>query len=101
MRVMCRRVRLPRGLLALLALTPWLRAHEEWHQMHIVYSAKSSFTYPFDGRSPKIAVALLNHHETPAPATVFSFSVNGQRMDGSSFMTFPNGGPINVDADNL
>src|SRR5262245_3561480 len=71
-----------------------LRACEEWDTLHIVYSARTSFTYPFDARTPKIAVALLNHHETFAPATNFTFSVNGQRMEGGGFMTFPNGGSI-------
>src|SRR5688572_6394227 len=85
----------PVRVLALMAFTAWpLSAHEEWNGYHIVYSAKSSYTYPFDGRSPKIAVALLNHHPTAAPATNFTFTVNGQRMDGDAFSTFPNGGSI-------
>src|SRR5688572_8980896 len=82
-----------RWLLATLTAMP-LAAHEEWNSLHIVYSAKTSFTYPFDGRSPKVAAALLNHYPTTAPATIFTFSVNGQRMDGGGFSTFPNGGSI-------
>ncbi len=77
------------------------RAHEEWNKLHIVYSAKTSFTYPFDGRSPKVAVALLNHYETTSPAATFSLSVNGQRMDGGGFVTFPNGGNIVAAPDNV
>src|ERR1044072_4991411 len=82
------------ALVLLLAERPPLGAHEEWNNFHIVYSAKSSFTYPFDGRSPKIAVALLNHHETTSPAINFVFSVEGRRMEGGGFTTFPNGGSI-------
>lgn len=91
---------MPRGFLALLlAGSAGLNAHEEWNNLHIVYSAKSSFTYPFDGRTPKIAAALLNHYDTSAPATVFVFSVNGQPMEGSGFATFPNGGSIVISPD--
>src|SRR6186713_1121790 len=85
---------LPRALLLAALIGPSLQAHEEWNSLHIVYSAKTSFTYPFDGRSPKVAAALLNHYPTTAPATLFTFSVNGQRMEGGGFSTFPNGGSI-------
>src|SRR3954463_5388148 len=87
--------RMASGALALACLCgAGLRAHEEWNNLHIVYSAKSSFTYPFDGRSPKIAVALLNHYDIAAPATNFTFTVNGQRMDRKAFATFPDGGSV-------
>src|SRR4051812_28346706 len=98
---MIRTRRITRGMVAFGLMGGVLRAHEEWNNLHIVYSAKSTFVYPFDGRSPKIAAALLNHYDVPAPATNFTFSVNGQRMDGSAaspFPTFPNGGSIVVDA---
>jgi hypothetical protein len=82
------------GLIVGLAGMGGAAAHEEWHGLHIVYSAKTAFTYPFDGRSPKIAAALLNHHATAAPATIFTLSVNGQLTDGGGFTRFPNGGSI-------
>jgi hypothetical protein len=82
------------GLAATGLFTRPLPAHEEWNSLHIVYSARTSFTYPFDGRSPKVAVALLNHYPVTAPATNFTFSVNGQLMDGTSFASFPNLGSI-------
>lgn len=97
---MSRRLRLLRRPLAvLLAGAGALHGHEEWNNLHIVYSARSSFTYPFDGRSPKIAVALLNHHLIPASPTLFTFTVNGQRPDAPGFMTFPNGGSIVIAPD--
>lgn len=91
---------LPFGLFALTAISP-LHGHQEWHNLHITYSAKSSFTYPFDGRSPKIGAALLNHYDVTAAETTFAFSVNGQRPAAPSFTTFPDGGNIVVAAQNF
>ncbi len=88
------------GLLALSAL-PLLRAHEEWHNLHITYSAKSTFTYPFDGRSPKIGAVLLNHYDVTAAETTFTFTIDGQRPAAGAFATFPDGGSIVVDAQNF
>ncbi len=78
-----------------------LRAHEEWHNLHIAYSAKSTFVYPFDGRTPKIAAALLNHYDVPSAETVFTFSVDGRPPPAGAFTTFPDGGSLVVDAQNF
>ena len=89
---MLRRLRLSCGqLLLLLGLTP-LAAHEEWNNFHLIYSANFQYTYPFDGRTPKIAVAALNHHDAPAPAITFTFTINGTRPSAAAFPTFPDGG---------
>jgi len=97
---MARRHLLPRGLLALCAL-PLLHAHEEWHNLHITYSAKAAFTYPFDGRSPKIGTALLNHYDVIAAETTFSFTIDGQRPPVGAFTAFPDGGNLVVDPQNF
>lgn len=93
-----RQLRLP----LLLLLAPFgIHAHEEWNNLHITYSVKAAYTYPFDGRTPKIGAVLLNHYDTPAPATVFSLSVNGQRQGPASFPSFPDGGNIVTDPQNF
>lgn len=91
---------LPCGLFALCAL-PLLHAHEEWHNLHITYSAKSAFTYPFDGRSPKIGTVLLNHYDVTAAETTFSFTIDGQRPPVGTFTAFPDGGHLVVDPQNF
>ena len=78
-----------------------VRGHEEWNTLHITYSSKSSYTYPFDGRSPKIGAVLLNHYDTVAPETTFTTSINGQRADSAGFTPFPNGGTLAVDPFNF
>ena len=98
------RGRTTRGALALLfTLTPLalslptrLRAHEEWNNLHITFNSKDLFVYPFDGRSPKVAAALLNHHEFTSLEVKLALSVNGQRQDSGAFTPFPNGGNIVV-----
>ncbi|MSU50590.1 MAG: hypothetical protein EXS37_16135 [Opitutus sp.] len=101
-RAMFRRHRPPRSLIALLALAPAaMHAHEEWNNLHITYSARAAYTYPFDGRTPKIAAVLLNHYDTLAPATVFSFTVNGRPPATGVFPSFPNGGNIVADPQNF
>jgi len=76
-----------------------LCAHEEWNNLHNTYSAKLEYVYPFDGRNPKIAVAMLNHHEIISPEVMLtSFSVNGQKQAGGGFLTFPDGGHLTVPA---
>src|SRR5688500_9809906 len=82
------------SLFMTLAVTLPARAPQEWHNLHTVYSANNAFPYPFDGRSPKVAAALLNHYPTAAPATIFTLIVNDQRMEGGGFTQFPNGGSI-------
>src|SRR2546430_6620585 len=76
-------------------------AHEEWNDLHITFSSKTSFTYPFDGRTPKVGVALLNHHEDTSPEVTVTLSVNGQRQDAGGFTLFPNGGNIVVSPDDV
>lgn len=78
-----------------------LGAHEEWHNLHVLYSAKSEFVYPFDGRTPKIAAALLNHYPVPSAEVVFTLSVNGQRQEADGFTSFPNGGSIAIAPDDF
>lgn len=70
------------------------RAHPEWNNLHLVYSAASEFTYPFDGRTPKIAAVALNHHDTFSPEITFTFSVNGVLQNTTAFPRFPDGGNI-------
>ncbi|MEO5961729.1 MAG: hypothetical protein ABIR80_21660 [Opitutaceae bacterium] len=69
--------RLFRGPLALLLAGSPLCVHEEWNNLHLSYSALSEYVYPFDGRDPKIAVVLLNYHETTSPEVVVTLAVNG------------------------
>lgn len=88
-------------VLSVAAALTTVRAHEEWNNLHITYAARASFTYPFDGRSPKVAAALLNHYPTAGAPTVFTFSVNGARVDDPSLKTFPDGGAIVADPDNF
>lgn len=86
------------------ALTPALavlRAHEEWHNLHVLYSAKAEFVYPFDGRTPKVAAALLNHYSVTSAEVGFTVSVNGQRQDSGGFASFPNGGSITIAPDDF
>lgn len=78
-----------------------LRAHEEWHNLHVLYSAKAEFVYPFDGWTPKIAAALLNHYPVPSAEVVFTLSVNGRRQDAGGFTSFPNGGSIAIAPDDF
>src|SRR4051812_9698829 len=75
-----------------------LHAHPEWNNLHLVYSAAREFTYPFDGRTPKIAAVALNHHDTTSPEIAFTFSVNGVLQNTSAFPQFPDGGSIVVAA---
>ena len=70
------------------------RAHDEWNNYHITYSAPTQFVYPFDGRTPKIAVALMNHHPTTSPETRYTLRVDGQPQAGAGFRTFPEGGNL-------
>ncbi len=79
---------------------PALVAHDEWNGLHIVFNSPAKFTFPFDGRSPKIATALLNHDTRLSPEIVLTaFRVNGQRQDAGGFAPFPNGGTIVVEPD--
>jgi hypothetical protein len=89
----------PAGVFALALATVPLCAHDEWNNLHIVYSAKAEFVYPFDGRTPKVAAALLNHYPVPSVEVVQTLSVNGQVQDTGGFTTFPNGGSISVAPD--
>lgn len=85
-------------LLAALAAAE-LSAHDEWYNLHVLYSAKSEFVYPFDGRTPKVASALLNHYPVQSAEVVFTLTVNGQRQDSGGFTSFPNGGSISIAPD--
>src|SRR5882724_4129745 len=79
--------------------TTALRAHPEWNNLHLVYSAPREFVYPFDGRTPKIAAVALNHHEATSAEVKFAFSVNGVLQPASVFPQFPDAGNIVVPAD--
>jgi len=76
-------------------------AHPEWNNLHIVYSANSAFTYPFDGRTPKVAAVLLNHYDTTSAEVTFTFSVNGVVQNASAFPQFPDGGSIVVNPNDV
>lgn len=90
----------PVGCCALLACAR-VAGHDEWHNLHILYSAKTEYVYPFDGRTPKVAVALLNHYPVSSAEVVFSLNVNGQRQDAGAFASFPNGGSIAIAPDDF
>jgi hypothetical protein len=79
-----------------MVVLPPAAAHEEWNNLHIVYSAKTDFVYPFDGRSPKVVFVLLNHHDETSRQVTFSVDVNGQpaTLGGGGFTTFPDGGNL-------
>lgn len=83
---------------ALLLGAGGLRGHEEWNNLHITFNSKDTFIYPFDGRSPKVGAALLNHHEFTSLEVKLALNINGQPA-GSGFTTFPDGGNIVVTPD--
>jgi hypothetical protein len=87
------------ALFALTLATAPLCAHDEWFNLHIVYSAKAEYVYPFDGRNPKIAAALLNHYPVTSAEVVSTLSVNGQPQGTGGFATFPSGGSLVIDPD--
>ncbi len=89
----------PAWLLALACVTAPLHGHDEWFNLHVLYSAKTEYVYPFDGRNPKIAAALLNHYPVPSAEVVQTLTVNGQAQTGAGFTTFPNGGTIAIEPD--
>lgn len=91
----------PAGASLLLAAltTPELCAHDEWYNLHVLYSAKTEFVYPFDGRTPKVAAALLNHYPVPSAEVVSTLTINGQRPEAGGFNAFPNGGSIAIAPD--
>ncbi len=90
----------PAGVCALLAAGGLLRAHDEWNNLHLVNSSKSELVYPFDGRSPKVAAAILNHYPVPSVEVTAALSVNGRTQTGvKGFTGFPNGGGITAAPD--
>ena len=96
-----RRLRRLLGFASLFAAATALRAHPEWNDLHLVYSAPREFVYPFDGRTPKVAAVLLNHHLLPSAEVKFSFSANGTVQSAAVFPAFPDGGSIVVPPDEV
>jgi outer membrane protein assembly factor BamB len=90
-----------RAALVLASSAARLCAHDEWNNLHLTFNSKDAFVYPFDGRSPKVAVALLNHNPTFSPEILLTLNVNGVRQDAGGFATFPNGGSIAVPPDDF
>ncbi|MCX6954365.1 MAG: hypothetical protein NTV51_19610, partial [Verrucomicrobia bacterium] len=88
----------PAGVAALFAFlaTAELGAHDEWYNLHVLYSASTEYVYPFDGRTPKVAAVLLNHYPVTSAELVLTLSVNGLRQDAGGFTSFPNGGSISI-----
>ena len=90
-------LRRPAPLLAALAaaaFAPAARAHEEWHNLHLLYSAAPAYVYPFDGRAPKLAAVALNHYDAPSAPFVFSVRLDGRPAPA----VFPGAGALVVPA---
>jgi outer membrane protein assembly factor BamB len=55
-----------------------------WNGLHVTGGTPLEFIYPFDGRAPKVAATLHNHHDVDSPPIlVKAVRVNGQPIDSS------------------
>lgn len=88
----------PAFLALLVCAVRALAAEDEvvWHGIHPGPGTPPELVYPFDGRAPKIAVQLHNHHDTTSPAVVATVRVNGRPLDPASEVSAA--GPIVIPA---